>query len=139
MPKSSEDCEGSVKRIAAEVWVERPRADGRIRWEAGGSVQPGARGDVTPISAVVSMWASRTHDGHTEHYYVRFNGHQIAISEFPAIHRFPAEVVRDHIADSDQLANNFASLRPSHVKRSEERRAGKECVSKCRARWSPYH
>src|SRR3546814_19978566 len=23
--------------------------------------------------------------------------------------------------------------------RSEERRVGKECVSKCRARWSPYH
>src|SRR3546814_12122446 len=24
-------------------------------------------------------------------------------------------------------------------KRSEERRVGKECVSKCRSRWSPYH
>src|SRR3546814_20868235 len=23
--------------------------------------------------------------------------------------------------------------------RSEERRAGKECVSQCRSRWSPYH
>src|SRR3546814_19942400 len=25
------------------------------------------------------------------------------------------------------------------VRRSEERRVGKECVSTCRARWSPYH
>src|SRR3546814_6946026 len=25
------------------------------------------------------------------------------------------------------------------VRRSEERRVGKECVSKCRSRWSPYH
>ena len=25
------------------------------------------------------------------------------------------------------------------VKRSEERRVGKECVSSCRSRWSPYH
>src|SRR3546814_16924636 len=25
------------------------------------------------------------------------------------------------------------------VVRSEERRVGKECVSKCRSRWSPYH
>src|SRR3546814_13800694 len=25
------------------------------------------------------------------------------------------------------------------VKRSEERRVGKECVSTCRSRWSPYH
>src|SRR3546814_11254535 len=26
-----------------------------------------------------------------------------------------------------------------NVKRSEERRLGKECVSTCRSRWSPYH
>src|SRR3546814_16105198 len=26
-----------------------------------------------------------------------------------------------------------------HVIRSEERRVGKECVSTCRSRWSPYH
>src|SRR3546814_7899262 len=27
----------------------------------------------------------------------------------------------------------------SYVERSEERRVGKECVSTCRSRWSPYH
>src|SRR3546814_2237410 len=27
----------------------------------------------------------------------------------------------------------------SHKRRSEERRVGKECVSTCRSRWSPYH
>src|SRR3546814_4606583 len=26
-----------------------------------------------------------------------------------------------------------------HANRSEERRVGKECVSTCRSRWSPYH
>src|SRR3546814_11139004 len=31
-----------------------------------------------------------------------------------------------------------APLRPSNA-RSEERRVGKECVSTCRSRWSPYH
>src|SRR3546814_14477242 len=25
------------------------------------------------------------------------------------------------------------------IRRSEERRVGKECVSTCRSRWSPYH
>src|SRR3546814_6652980 len=30
----------------------------------------------------------------------------------------------------------LAHLRPT---RSEERRVGKECVSPCRSRWSPYH
>src|SRR3546814_12364330 len=29
--------------------------------------------------------------------------------------------------------------RQRHRKRSEERRVGKECVSTCRSRWSPYH
>src|SRR3546814_5183993 len=27
----------------------------------------------------------------------------------------------------------------SYLERSEERRVGKECVSTCRSRWSPYH
>ena len=31
--------------------------------------------------------------------------------------------------------SNFSTLK----KRSEERRVGKECVSTCRSRWSPYH
>src|SRR3546814_1707733 len=29
--------------------------------------------------------------------------------------------------------------RPPAASRSEERRVGKECVSTCRSRWSPYH
>src|SRR3546814_1988535 len=28
---------------------------------------------------------------------------------------------------------------PRESQRSEERRVGKECVSTCRSRWSPYH
>src|SRR3546814_3995927 len=34
---------------------------------------------------------------------------------------------------TDRTADLFA------VERSEERRVGKECVSTCRSRWSPYH
>src|SRR3546814_11345560 len=30
-------------------------------------------------------------------------------------------------------------LRSADTARSEERRVGKECVSTCRSRWSPYH
>src|SRR3546814_10371253 len=29
--------------------------------------------------------------------------------------------------------------RPDRPRRAEERRVGKECVSTCRSRWSPYH
>src|SRR3546814_11295599 len=35
----------------------------------------------------------------------------------------------------DQLRRRVSSL----LFRSEERRVGKECVSTCRYRWSPYH
>src|SRR3546814_5022556 len=32
-----------------------------------------------------------------------------------------------------------ALAQPGVFQRSEERRVGKECVSTCRSRWSPYH
>src|SRR3546814_4829601 len=34
---------------------------------------------------------------------------------------------------------DVGSLSKAGVNRSEERRVGKECVSTCRSRWSPYH
>src|SRR3546814_12706661 len=48
--------------------------------------------------------------------------------------------------DGNELAG-FVLLQPQHQTplvveshgRSEERRVGKECVSTCRSRWSPYH
>src|SRR3546814_19218925 len=36
-------------------------------------------------------------------------------------------------------ANNCKLHRMAAGRRSEERRVGKECVSTCRSRWSPYH
>src|SRR3546814_8601252 len=41
----------------------------------------------------------------------------------------------------DQRAEKLRGTRPDEgiVERSEERRVGKECVSTCRSRWSPYH
>src|SRR3546814_3704866 len=34
---------------------------------------------------------------------------------------------------------DYAAFRARAFGRSEERRVGKECVSTCRSRWSPYH
>src|SRR3546814_14420936 len=34
---------------------------------------------------------------------------------------------------------SIAVVRAGWLRRSEERRVGKECVSTCRSRWSPYH
>src|SRR3546814_8363063 len=36
-----------------------------------------------------------------------------------------------------RLSRDFGGIAPEE--RSEERRVGKECVSTCRSRWSPYH
>src|SRR3546814_17764719 len=41
-----------------------------------------------------------------------------------------------HCGGEPQLAHE---ARPSRQLRSAERRVGKECVSTCRSRWSPYH
>src|SRR3546814_13697442 len=49
------------------------------------------------------------------------------------------------LANSGGLAIHVAGEFPSlqmecwAIRRSEERRVGKECVSTCRSRWSPYH
>src|SRR3546814_1520377 len=58
-----------------------------------------------------------------------------------------AQLVRPHqeictwgLRETDQLLGGEGRLqRPSSSQRSEERRVGKECVSTCRSRWSPYH
>src|SRR3546814_14521095 len=41
--------------------------------------------------------------------------------------------------DLIRLRRLFTNLIENGLKRSEERRVGKECVSTCRYRWSPYH
>ena len=43
--------------------------------------------------------------------------------------------------ERDMPAEAFAvhGLSSEFLARSEERRVGKECVSLCRSRWSPYH
>src|SRR3546814_2148131 len=45
---------------------------------------------------------------------------------------------RQHVAGPD-MARIGARMHGDAVGRSEERRVGKECVSTCRSRWSPYH
>ena len=44
--------------------------------------------------------------------------------------------VLDQLQEKDP-ARIFAQ--PVSLKRSEERRVGKECLRLCRSRWSPYH
>src|SRR3546814_1985484 len=45
----------------------------------------------------------------------------------------------DKIAREPSKRSTGTSPPSDCMKRSEERRVGKECVSTCRSRWSPYH
>src|SRR3546814_17216981 len=50
-------------------------------------------------------------------------------------------VVGKAVADDPRYfgVERIAAVARRIIDRSEERRVGKECVSTCRSRWSPYH
>src|SRR3546814_9258785 len=52
-------------------------------------------------------------------------------ASFPTAHEIVDKTVR--------FAVNSGDIGCNRIGRSEERRVGKECVSTCRSRWSPYH
>src|SRR3546814_8457566 len=52
---------------------------------------------------------------------------------------FEQSVRMDHVVHATGSAGTQAGLVVGLRGRSEERRVGKECVSTCRSRWSPYH
>src|SRR3546814_11842183 len=51
----------------------------------------------------------------------------------------PERIELDRFIEAWYSADTQGALRALMAKRSEERRVGKECVSTCRSRWSPYH
>src|SRR3546814_4478101 len=57
----------------------------------------------------------------------------------PMDQRCPAWTIFNDCTSYSHFTAAAASLVPSDGERSEERRVGKECVSTCRSRWSPYH
>ena len=45
----------------------------------------------------------------------------------------------DEVIKIDPLTIVLVVVPIQDIKRSEERRVGKECTEQCRSRWSPYH
>ena len=65
------------------------------------------------------------------------SGETASTLEIPDLER----AIRQAILDFEPriLANTLQVKALVEIERSEERRVGKECPSKCRSRWSPYH
>src|SRR3546814_7884521 len=65
----------------------------------------------------------------------------VCSSDLPGQHQFRERLSVDPwkraTADGDLILNDCAAC--FRRVRSDERRVGIECVSKCRSRWSPYH
>src|SRR3546814_17177247 len=68
---------------------------------------------------------------------------RLVIAKFLCDHIEPLAVVGEYLSS---LPPGSGASRPAAEpekaampERSEERRVGKECVSTCRSRWSPYH
>src|SRR3546814_18850165 len=108
-------------------------ADGAIvdSNEAAASLLGSSRHDLVGLTAVHPGWAA-LRDDH---------------SDLPA-EEFPSSVALDTgapVRGVVMAAHTPAGERRWFVvdalplRRSEERRVGKECVSTCRSRWSPYH
>src|SRR3546814_11543582 len=57
------------------------------------------------------------------------------VDAFKQVFRIPADEMQNVGRVFDQARKDSRGFEP----RSEERRVGKECVSTCRSRWSPYH
>src|SRR3546814_12705182 len=81
---------------------------------------------------------------------------QVIVDELVELFRFGGKVMRSMPHDispagimkllkekpvaNDKYRNWYiAGVTRARSDRSEERRVGKECVSTCRSRWSPYH
>src|SRR3546814_7618862 len=58
------------------------------------------------------------------------------LSMLGSITRACARAGQDLLVSFQQLSDDWHA---DYADRSEERRVGKECVSTCRSRWSPYH
>src|SRR3546814_13759076 len=69
-------------------------------------------------------------------------GLAIMLTALQAVERSPAAAAIGYevVINSDEEVSSLGSAPLiAAAARSEERRVGKECVSTCRSRWSPYH
>src|SRR3546814_2580165 len=70
-----------------------------------------------------------------------FTGKHVAEQPHAQRHRLGGvlDAIQKKVEWGQEQAGNSGRMERRRKQRSEERRVGKECVSTCRSRWSPYH
>ena len=138
--------------------AEGHRAVAVLGWSMGGSVvlrHAGLGGDVDAVVSISSpghWWERGTGPMRLVHWAVetrlgrlvtRLATRTRVAAGWAQLPESPVEVVAA-IAPRPLLivhgdADHYFPVPLKRLTRSEERRVGKECPSKCRSRWSPYH
>src|SRR3546814_10214666 len=91
---------------------------------------------------IITLYTSLFHMGRSHSIECRNEGELIGGLYVVALGGvFFGESMFSRARDASKIAlvHLVARLRAGGFSRSEERRVGKECVSTCRSRWSPYH
>src|SRR3546814_11275202 len=97
-------------------------------WHMGRVVHPAFLGGQPPVSASATTAPDHAHTPTGRKPYEQARALSVEeIARVAGDYRHAAENAKKAGFDGVQLH------------RSEERRVGKECVSTCRSRWSPYH
>src|SRR3546814_20786680 len=87
-------------------------------------------------------------DAHPDHIalsYINCSAEVKALSDIivtsSSAEKILSQIPQDQkiIFGPDKHLGGYLSRKMGRDMRSEERRVGKECVSTCRSRWSPYH
>ena len=91
----------------------------------------------------------RAADGHPDHPALRLEGLVLTYSQLrEAAGRMSTLLAAHGVQPGDRVGIMLPNVPAFPISfygalaagaRSEERRVGKECPSKCRSRWSPYH
>src|SRR3546814_17183437 len=85
-----------------------------------------------------TSWFDREKLSVTDYSYHTIEGTSYILSNFFVGN--PSLTIHNLFPPAYTAPSNFVSIQKSFTQeRSEERRVGKECVSPCRSRWSPYH
>src|SRR3546814_10454857 len=112
---------------SSDLEAQRPEGAARLKSDLAGDGIPGA--DLVIEAIIEQAEAKRELYAAVE---PRLKPEALLTTNSSSI---PLDELREHIARPAQ----FAGLHYFNPVRSEERRVGKECVSTCRSRWSPYH